>query len=87
MSVFVAIDFETADQGRDSACSVGLVRGAEQVASFQARRTEELDDLLDDDAVLHAHEADRAGGVAALVGGLKVDGDEDGHYFFAFARP
>lgn len=26
MSVFVAIDFETADQGRDSACSVGLVR-------------------------------------------------------------
>ena len=26
MSVFVAIDFETADQGRDSACAVGLVR-------------------------------------------------------------
>ena len=26
MSIFVAIDFETADQGRDSACSVGLVR-------------------------------------------------------------
>ncbi len=26
MSTFVAIDFETADQGRDSACSVGLVR-------------------------------------------------------------
>lgn len=26
MSAFVAIDFETADQGRDSACSVGLVR-------------------------------------------------------------
>lgn len=26
MPVFVAIDFETADQGRDSACSVGLVR-------------------------------------------------------------
>ena len=26
MSVFVAIDFETADTGRDSACSVGLVR-------------------------------------------------------------
>ncbi len=26
MSVFVAIDFETADQGQDSACSVGLVR-------------------------------------------------------------
>lgn len=26
MSVFVALDFETADQGRDSACSVGLVR-------------------------------------------------------------
>jgi DNA polymerase-3 subunit epsilon len=25
-SVFVAIDFETADQGRDSACSVGMVR-------------------------------------------------------------
>ena len=26
MSVFVAIDFETADRGPDSACSVGLVR-------------------------------------------------------------
>lgn len=26
MSAFVAIDFETADTGRDSACSVGLVR-------------------------------------------------------------
>ena len=26
MSVFVAIDFETADTGQDSACSVGLVR-------------------------------------------------------------
>ncbi len=26
MSVFVAIDFETADKGADSACSVGLVR-------------------------------------------------------------
>jgi DNA polymerase-3 subunit epsilon len=26
MSTFVAIDFETADRGRDSACSVGLVR-------------------------------------------------------------
>jgi DNA polymerase-3 subunit epsilon len=26
MSVFVAIDFETADRGQDSACSVGLVR-------------------------------------------------------------
>ncbi len=26
MSVFVAIDFETADKGPDSACSVGLVR-------------------------------------------------------------
>jgi len=26
MSVFVAIDFETADEGQDSACSVGLVR-------------------------------------------------------------
>jgi DNA polymerase-3 subunit epsilon len=26
MSVFVAIDFETADQGADSACAVGLVR-------------------------------------------------------------
>jgi len=26
MSVFVAIDFETADQGRDSACAIGLVR-------------------------------------------------------------
>ncbi|OGS08617.1 MAG: exonuclease [Elusimicrobia bacterium RIFOXYA12_FULL_51_18] len=26
MSAFVAIDFETADYGRDSACSVGLVR-------------------------------------------------------------
>ena len=26
MSVFVAIDFETADRGADSACSVGLVR-------------------------------------------------------------
>ena len=26
MSAFVAIDFETADSGRDSACSVGLVR-------------------------------------------------------------
>ena len=26
MSVFVAIDFETADNGRDSACAVGLVR-------------------------------------------------------------
>lgn len=26
MSTFVAIDFETADQGRDSACSVGMVR-------------------------------------------------------------
>ena len=26
MSVFVAIDFETADKGQDSACSVGLVR-------------------------------------------------------------
>ena len=25
---FLAIDFETADQGRDSACSVGLVRVA-----------------------------------------------------------
>ena len=25
-SVFVAIDFETADRGKDSACSVGLVR-------------------------------------------------------------
>jgi DNA polymerase-3 subunit epsilon len=26
MSVFVAIDFETADKGQDSACAVGLVR-------------------------------------------------------------
>ena len=26
MSTFVAIDFETADKGQDSACSVGLVR-------------------------------------------------------------
>ena len=26
MSVFTAIDFETADYGRDSACAVGLVR-------------------------------------------------------------
>ncbi len=26
MSAFVALDFETADNGRDSACSVGLVR-------------------------------------------------------------
>lgn len=26
MSVFVAIDFETADRGQDSACAVGLVR-------------------------------------------------------------
>ena len=26
MSTFVAIDFETADRGRDSACAVGLVR-------------------------------------------------------------
>jgi DNA polymerase-3 subunit epsilon len=26
MSIFVAIDFETADKGADSACSVGLVR-------------------------------------------------------------
>lgn len=26
MSVFVAIDFETADEARDSACAVGLVR-------------------------------------------------------------
>lgn len=26
MAAFVAIDFETADHGRDSACSVGLVR-------------------------------------------------------------
>lgn len=26
MSIFVAIDFETADRGQDSACSVGLVR-------------------------------------------------------------
>jgi DNA polymerase-3 subunit epsilon len=26
MSVFVALDFETADRGADSACSVGLVR-------------------------------------------------------------
>lgn len=26
MSTFVALDFETADQGRDSACSLGLVR-------------------------------------------------------------
>lgn len=26
MSTFVAIDFETADRGQDSACSVGLVR-------------------------------------------------------------
>lgn len=26
MSSFVALDFETADQGRDSACAIGLVR-------------------------------------------------------------
>lgn len=26
MSIFIAIDFETADHGRDSACSVGLAR-------------------------------------------------------------
>lgn len=26
MSTFVAIDFETADRGRDSACAIGLVR-------------------------------------------------------------
>ena len=26
MSNFVAIDFETADYGRDSACSVGIVK-------------------------------------------------------------
>ncbi|MCM1982490.1 3'-5' exonuclease [Lyngbya confervoides] len=26
MTIFVAIDFETADRGRDSACAVGLVR-------------------------------------------------------------
>ena len=26
MSAFVALDFETADNGRDSACSIGLVR-------------------------------------------------------------
>ncbi len=26
MSVFVALDFETADRGRDSACAIGLVR-------------------------------------------------------------
>ena len=34
MSTFVAIDFETADYGRDSACAVGLVkvRGSEVVA-------------------------------------------------------
>ena len=26
MSTFVALDFETADNGRDSACALGLVR-------------------------------------------------------------
>lgn len=26
MSIFVALDFETADRGRDSACEIGLVR-------------------------------------------------------------
>ena len=26
MSIFVALDFETADRGRDSACAIGLVR-------------------------------------------------------------
>jgi DNA polymerase-3 subunit epsilon len=26
MTTFVAIDFETADRGRDSACAVGLIR-------------------------------------------------------------
>lgn len=31
MSVFVAIDFETADRGSDSACAVGLVRVENQV--------------------------------------------------------
>jgi DNA polymerase-3 subunit epsilon len=28
MATFVAIDFETADQGRDSACSIGIVKVA-----------------------------------------------------------
>ena len=26
MSIFVALDFEMADRGRDSACAIGLVR-------------------------------------------------------------
>ena len=30
MTAFVAIDFETADRGRDSACAVGLVRVEDQ---------------------------------------------------------
>lgn len=31
MSTFVAIDFETADRGGDSACAIGLVRVEEQI--------------------------------------------------------
>ena len=36
MSVFVAIDFETADRGADSACSVGLVRVENGVVTEKA---------------------------------------------------
>ena len=36
MSTFVAIDFETADKGADSACSVGLVRVENGVVSRKA---------------------------------------------------
>ncbi len=36
MTTFVALDFETADHGHDSACSVGLIRveGDRIVTSF-----------------------------------------------------
>jgi DNA polymerase III subunit epsilon len=47
MSVFVAIDFETADQGADSACSVGLVRvenGAVVKTAVQLIRPPRLED-------------------------------------------
>jgi len=46
MSVFVAIDFETADQGPDSACSVGLVRvenGAIAKTAVQLLRPPRID--------------------------------------------
>lgn len=36
--IFVALDFETADSGRDSACSVGLVRVEEGVITRRLHR-------------------------------------------------